>query len=78
MRLLVDESTGPKVAQWLREQTHQVVSVYEEAGRMDDDDIIQKAFAESWILATSPTAAAVRRRAFPASRTTRDSHALSA
>jgi hypothetical protein len=27
MRFLVDESTGPKVARWLREQGHVVFSV---------------------------------------------------
>ncbi len=46
MRFLVDECTGPKAAQWLREQAHEVFSVYEEARGMNDDDIIQKAFAE--------------------------------
>ncbi len=50
MRFLVDESTGAVVARWLREQGHEVFSVYEEARGMDDDDIIQKAFAENWIL----------------------------
>ncbi len=53
MRFLVDECTGPKAAQWLREQAHEVFSVYEEARGMDDDDIIQKAFAEDWILITN-------------------------
>ena len=42
MRFLVDECTGPAVARWLREQKHEVFSVYEEARGMDDDDIIQK------------------------------------
>jgi len=31
MRFLVDECTGPKVARWLREQGHEVFSVYDEA-----------------------------------------------
>jgi hypothetical protein len=31
MRLLVDESTGPLVAKWLREQGHEVFCVYTEA-----------------------------------------------
>lgn len=47
MRFLVDECTGPTVARWLREQNHRVFSVYEEARGMEDDKIIQKAFAES-------------------------------
>jgi predicted nuclease of predicted toxin-antitoxin system len=29
MRFLVDECTGPQVARWLREQGHDVFSVYE-------------------------------------------------
>jgi predicted nuclease of predicted toxin-antitoxin system len=53
MRLLVDECTGPAVARWLREQQHEVFSVYEQARGMDDDDIIQKAFDENWILITN-------------------------
>jgi predicted nuclease of predicted toxin-antitoxin system len=53
MRFLVDECTGPDVAQWLRERRHEVFSVYEEARGMEDDDIIQKAFDENWILITN-------------------------
>jgi len=52
MRFLVDECTGPAVAQWLREQGHEVFSVYEEARGARDDEIIQKAYAEDWILIT--------------------------
>lgn len=53
MRFLVDECTGPSVADWLRERGHDVFSVYDEARGMDDDEIIQKAFAENWILITN-------------------------
>ncbi len=53
MRFLVDESTGPHVARWLRGQGHEVFSVYDEARGMDDDGVIQKAFAEDWILITN-------------------------
>lgn len=53
MRFLVDESTGPSVAEWLGQQGHAVFSVYDEARGMDDDDIIQKAFSEGWILVTN-------------------------
>ena len=35
MRFLVDECTGPAVAQWLRAQKHEVFSVYEEARGME-------------------------------------------
>lgn len=53
MRFLVDECTGPGVAQWLRERNHEVFSVFDEARGMDDGDIIAKAFAENWILITN-------------------------
>jgi predicted nuclease of predicted toxin-antitoxin system len=53
MRFLVDECTGPAVARWLRERQHEVFSVYEEARGMDDEEIIQKAFAENRILITN-------------------------
>jgi len=53
MRFLVDECTGPDVANWLREQQHNVFSVYEQARGMEDDDIIKKVFAENWILITN-------------------------
>ena len=49
----MDESTGPAVAAWLRQQGHEVFSVYAEARGMDDDDIIHKAFTENWILMTN-------------------------
>jgi len=50
MRFLVDESTGPAVAEWLRQKGHEVFSIYDEARGMDDNDVIRKAFAENWIL----------------------------
>jgi predicted nuclease of predicted toxin-antitoxin system len=53
VRFLVDESTGPCVARWLREEGHDVFSVYEEARGIGDDEIIQKAFSENWILITN-------------------------
>jgi predicted nuclease of predicted toxin-antitoxin system len=53
MRFLVDESTGPTVAEWLRQQGHEVFSVYDEARGMDDSGIIQKACSEDWILMTN-------------------------
>jgi len=53
MRFLVDECTGPAVAEWLRAQKNEVFSVYDEARGLDDADIIQKAYAENWILITN-------------------------
>lgn len=52
MRFLVDECTGPAVARWLREQGHIVFSVFDEARGLSDETIIQKTFAENWILIT--------------------------
>ena len=53
MRFLVDESTGPAVAEWLRENGHEVFSVFNEARGMQDADILQKAFTDNWILVTN-------------------------
>lgn len=52
MRFLVDECTGPSFARWLQNQGHTVFSVFDEARGMEDEAIIQKAFAENWILIT--------------------------
>ena len=53
MRLLVDECTGPSVARWLREQGHDVFSVYEQARGMDDDAVIEQALSDRRILVTN-------------------------
>ncbi len=53
MRFLVDECTGPAVAQWLREQGHDVFSVFDESRGTDDDTIIRKASEENRILITN-------------------------
>lgn len=53
MRFLVDECTGPAVAEWLKAQGHEVFSVYDEARGLDDESIIRKAYAENWILITN-------------------------
>lgn len=53
MRFFIDECTGPAVARWLRQNQHEVFSVYEEARGMQDDEIIQKAFVENRILITN-------------------------
>jgi predicted nuclease of predicted toxin-antitoxin system len=41
------------VAEWLRNQGHDIFSVYNEARGMDDEEIIKKAHTESWILITN-------------------------
>ncbi|MEW6572207.1 MAG: DUF5615 family PIN-like protein [Bacillota bacterium] len=53
MRFIVDECTGPAVARWLRQNEHDVFSVYEEARGLDDESILQKAAAEDRILITN-------------------------
>ena len=53
MRFLVDECTGSRVATWLDENGHEVFSVYDEARGSTDDEILTKAYAETWILITN-------------------------
>ncbi len=53
MRFLVDECTGPAVAQWLRLQDHDVVSVFDEIRGADDRNVIQKAYEQNRILITN-------------------------
>ena len=53
MRFMVDECTGPSVAQWLVDNGHDVFSVYEDARGISDDQIIQMAFSGDWILVTN-------------------------
>ena len=53
MRFLVDECTGPKVAAWLRDEGHEVFSVFDEARGIEDDQLIEKAHDENWVLITN-------------------------
>lgn len=53
MRFLVDECTGPSVAGWLRDQGHEVFSVYQQARGMDDLEVLAKAYQEGWVLITN-------------------------
>ena len=53
MRFLVDECTGPRVAAYLRDEGHEVFSVFDEARGVEDDQVIQKAYDENWILITN-------------------------
>jgi predicted nuclease of predicted toxin-antitoxin system len=53
MRFIVDECTGPRVAAWLHHQGHEIFSVFDEARGIEDDEVIEKAFNESWILITN-------------------------
>jgi predicted nuclease of predicted toxin-antitoxin system len=47
MKFLVDVCTGPSVASWLRDNGHEVFSVYEDAIGAEDDIILQKAFEKT-------------------------------
>lgn len=53
MRFLVDECTGPSVAKWLKEEGHDVLSIFEDLRGADDESIIRKALEEQWILITN-------------------------
>jgi predicted nuclease of predicted toxin-antitoxin system len=53
MRFLVDECTGPAVARWLRQQAHDVFSVFEQARGLDDDAVLQQAWTEDRIIVTN-------------------------
>ena len=53
MRFLVDECTGPALARWLRNEGHDVLSIYDEARGATDDEIIHQAFLENRILITN-------------------------
>jgi predicted nuclease of predicted toxin-antitoxin system len=53
MRFLVDECTGPLVADWLRSQSHDVLSIYDEAPGLRDDEVLAKALADARILITN-------------------------
>ncbi len=50
MRFIVDECTGSRVSQWLKEQGHEVFSVFDEARGATDEFIIKKAFKENKII----------------------------
>ena len=53
MKFIVDECTGPAVARWLEAEGNTVFSVYNQARGLPDEAILQKAFAEEWILITN-------------------------
>jgi predicted nuclease of predicted toxin-antitoxin system len=53
MRFLVDECVGPSVAEWLRQQGHEVFSIYEQARGLDDEAILERALRENWIVITN-------------------------
>jgi predicted nuclease of predicted toxin-antitoxin system len=52
MRFLVDECAGPSLARWLREQGHDVFSVFDQARGISDDEVLQIALESERILIT--------------------------
>jgi predicted nuclease of predicted toxin-antitoxin system len=53
MRVVVDERTGPSVARWLESMGHDVVSIYDEAPRLPDEDILAFAVRNDRVVITS-------------------------
>ncbi len=53
MRFLIDECTGPSVADWLKSQGHDVVSVFDQFRGIDNDEVIKKCTDENRILVTN-------------------------
>jgi predicted nuclease of predicted toxin-antitoxin system len=53
MRFIVDECVGPAVALWLAQLDHDVFSVFDDSRGIDDDEILELAVKEDWIIVTS-------------------------
>ena len=53
MRFLVDECTGPAVAEWLSSCGHNVFSVFDEAQGISDDVVLATALAEKRVVITN-------------------------
>ena len=53
MRFIVDECTGPNVANWISDNGYEVYSVYVQNRGMKDEDILEKANIENWIIITN-------------------------
>jgi predicted nuclease of predicted toxin-antitoxin system len=53
VRFLVDESTGPEVAGWLRELGHDARSVYEQMRGKSDQEILNKGVQDRRIIITN-------------------------
>jgi predicted nuclease of predicted toxin-antitoxin system len=53
MRFIVDECTGSNVAEFLKQDGHEVISVFDDLRGVTDDFLLEKCFAENYILITS-------------------------
>lgn len=52
MRFITDEIMGPTVAKGLAAEGHEVFSVYDDSPGIDDEEILQKAYREDFIVIT--------------------------
>jgi predicted nuclease of predicted toxin-antitoxin system len=52
VRFVVDECTGPRVARWLEEQGHDVVSIYDVDKGAEDVDVLARAVRELRVVVT--------------------------
>ncbi len=53
MKIIVDESTGPGVAKWLKSNGWEVYSVFNESPGWSDRVILAKAHFENWVIITN-------------------------
>ena len=53
MKFIVDECTGSNVANFLNEKKFEVISIFDEYRVATDDFILEKCYAESYVLITS-------------------------
>ena|SRR2546429_5454622 len=53
MRFLVDESTGAAVAEFLRDQGHEVLAVAQAMPQADDVEILEKACSDRYLIITN-------------------------
>ena len=52
MRFIVDECTGTNVAEFLKQNNHEVISVFDDFRGATDDFLLEKCFSENYILIT--------------------------
>jgi predicted nuclease of predicted toxin-antitoxin system len=52
-KFIVDECTGPFVAQWLKSKGYTVLSIYEDLPGLKDIEILKIAQSQSWVIITN-------------------------
>lgn len=53
MKFFVDECVGPSVAQWLKQNNFNAISVYDDLPGISDNEVLDKALSEDRILITN-------------------------